>query len=212
MTQETNRHLADDELERYSMGDLSEPESGGLEEHLLLCERCQQRLDETDAYVVAMRDAAAGFRRRERLVPAGPPPRSWGWTWHWGWLRLVPALAAVALLLVVVGRYSSVADFGARPPFALSLEATRGAANAAWAPADTRLLIRLDLAGLSGLNGYRLEMVNDSGVTVWHDTTAVHDAQVECRIPPSRAGVYFIRVYSPDGVLLREFGLRTRNQ
>lgn len=208
MTNDINRHLADDDLERYSMGDLPERESGGFEEHLLLCEHCRQRLEETDIYVTSMRSAATGFRRLESLAPARPPRRSWSW----GWLRMVPALAAVALIVVLIGRFSSSSDMGSGPPFALSLEANRGPANAALAPAGTMLLVRLDLAGLPGGSSYRLEMVNDTGATVWQDTAAAHDAKVECKIPGAGAGAYFIRVYSPDGVLLREFGLRTRNR
>lgn len=208
MTNDINRHLADDELERYSMGNLPDSDAGGLEEHLLLCEHCRQRLEETDTYVGSMRDAAAEFRHRENLVPA-PSPRQ---SWIWGWLRMVPALAAVALLVVLIGKFSSISDIGGGPPFAISLEANRGPANAAWAPADTKLLVRLDLAGLPDGSAYRLEMVNDTGATVWQDTAAAHDAKVECKIPQARAGAYFIRVYSEAGMLLREFGLRTRNR
>lgn len=60
MAQELNSHPDEGELEKYSMGDLREEEDR-FEEHLLHCEHCQRRLAETDAYVAAMRRAAAAI-------------------------------------------------------------------------------------------------------------------------------------------------------
>jgi hypothetical protein len=60
MTQELNSHPDEGELEKYSMSDLREEEDR-FEEHLLHCEHCQRRLAETDAYVAAMRGAAAAI-------------------------------------------------------------------------------------------------------------------------------------------------------
>jgi anti-sigma factor RsiW len=67
MAQDLNPHPDEGELEKYSMADLRDEEAAGFEEHLLHCERCQQRLAETDAYVAAMRRAAALPNQR---VPA----------------------------------------------------------------------------------------------------------------------------------------------
>jgi len=54
----TVQHIPEDSLEQYATGALSEPEVGPLEEHLLICAACQDRLQATDDYVVAMRAAA----------------------------------------------------------------------------------------------------------------------------------------------------------
>ncbi len=54
----TVQHIAEDSLEQYAMGALPEPEAGPLEEHLLICTACQDRLQTTDDYVAAMRAAA----------------------------------------------------------------------------------------------------------------------------------------------------------
>jgi len=52
------QHILEDRLEQYAMGALPEPEAGPLEEHLLICATCQDRLQATDDYVVAMNAAA----------------------------------------------------------------------------------------------------------------------------------------------------------
>ena len=67
MARDLNRHPDEDELEKYSMGDLREAEAAGFEEHLLPCEPCQQRLAETDVYVAAMRRALWQWRNRQVL-------------------------------------------------------------------------------------------------------------------------------------------------
>ena len=205
MRQGDDRHLDDGELEQYSMGNLPESESGAFEEHLLVCEHCRLRLQETDEYAASMRGAAAEFRSRQPQA-ASKPQR-----WRLGRLRLISAGAALAALVFVIGWRSGSLDL-AGPPFAVSLEATRGAANSGWAPADTWLLVRLDLAGLPYFPSYRLQMVDAAGAAVWQGTAKAHDAKVESKIPQTKAGTYFIRVYSPAGELLREFGLKTRQR
>jgi hypothetical protein len=52
------QHILEDSLEQYAMGAFPEPEAGPLEEHLLMCATCQERLQATDDYVAAMRAAA----------------------------------------------------------------------------------------------------------------------------------------------------------
>jgi len=53
-------HFPDHLLESYAMGKLSDQESEPVEEHLLLCSVCQERLDELDDFVLAMKTALAG--------------------------------------------------------------------------------------------------------------------------------------------------------
>jgi hypothetical protein len=202
MTHGINVHLDDGALEQYSMGDLSESEVGAFEEHLLVCGQCQVRLEKTDAYIASMRDAAAEFRSQQRLVPV-ETQRRW-----WTWLRLATAVAAAAVLIVLVGWWSSRSHMAA-PPLAISFNTTRGAITTS-VPADTWFLVRLDLAGISDFPTYRLQMVDATGAAVWQHMATAHDAKVEAKIPKAKSGTYFIRVYSPKGKLLREFGLTAR--
>jgi hypothetical protein len=52
------RHAAEDDLEGYAMLTVPAPELERLEEHLLICAGCQDRLTAADQYVAAMRTAA----------------------------------------------------------------------------------------------------------------------------------------------------------
>jgi anti-sigma factor RsiW len=57
------QHVSEDDLERYAMRTLPAPEVETLEEHLLNCSACRDRLTEADEYVAAMRSAAAKIRK-----------------------------------------------------------------------------------------------------------------------------------------------------
>ena len=56
-------HISDDTLERYAMQTLPDSESGPLEEHLLICPECRERLDAEIEFVTAMRGAAVKLRK-----------------------------------------------------------------------------------------------------------------------------------------------------
>jgi hypothetical protein len=51
-------HIGEDDLEQYAMQTLPESVCLTLEEHLLICPDCRERLTATDEYVAAMRSAA----------------------------------------------------------------------------------------------------------------------------------------------------------
>ena len=56
-------HISEEVLEQYAMRTLPESaELGRLEEHLLICSECRNRLQTMDDYVAAMRSAAAKLR------------------------------------------------------------------------------------------------------------------------------------------------------
>ncbi len=175
-----NRHLTEEEVERYSLGESVEPELASVEEHLLVCAACRERVEASEVYVRSMRRAAAAERR--------PRARAAGWTF-------ALAFAAVLLLGVLLIRRNSPA------PVAVTLVATRGAAIAAQAPAGVPLTLRPDLAGLPPAASYSLEMVDRSGKRVWSGTFPGAPAA------SAPAGTYFVRLYSPSGTLLREYGL-----
>jgi len=52
-------HINEDDLEKYGMQTLPEAELAPLEEHLLICAECRDRLEATERYVAAIRAAAA---------------------------------------------------------------------------------------------------------------------------------------------------------
>src|SRR5690348_12429883 len=54
-------HPTPDNLEGYATGRLTEPESVRVEEHLLICEQCQNELALTDRYVQAVKNVLSGM-------------------------------------------------------------------------------------------------------------------------------------------------------
>lgn len=55
-------HIDDDALEAYSLGRLGDAESAPVEEHLLVCAECRERLAGWDEYITAMRRAMRGTK------------------------------------------------------------------------------------------------------------------------------------------------------
>jgi len=61
-------HVAEEVMERYAMDRLSKAESGPVEEHLLVCQHCCQRVALLDEFVDSIRAAA---RTMPRAAAAG---------------------------------------------------------------------------------------------------------------------------------------------
>lgn len=55
-------HLSADQLERYALNQVRGVELETLEEHLLICEYCQQRQEDTDDFVRLMKRTLAVAR------------------------------------------------------------------------------------------------------------------------------------------------------
>ena len=75
-------HIAEDALELYVMGRLSEPETEPVEEHLLVCHHCQDLLEETEEFVKAIRVAARELENEPEAQPqvqlrSEPKAESW---------------------------------------------------------------------------------------------------------------------------------------
>jgi predicted anti-sigma-YlaC factor YlaD len=57
-------HISNDDLESYAMRTLPEAGVKGIDEHLLKCSACRDRLQAAEEYVTAMREAAVELRKR----------------------------------------------------------------------------------------------------------------------------------------------------
>ena len=189
-------HLDDWQIEAYCLGKIPEPELTELEEHLLTCESCQQRVAEGDAFVHSMRYASTRIREAEHT-----PRRAWAAS------GLIPVLA-VALVLVGLGTYLRMNVPGEGPRVPVALDVMRGAGILARAPAGRSLLLNPGIAGLPALAGYRLEMVDRDGKRVFQgDFTPGKGVEA----PSQSSGTYFVRLYTPPGMLLREYALEIRS-
>jgi len=180
-----NRHLDEERIESYSRHTTSGSDLKQVEEHLLLCGSCRHRVELSDAYVLSMQHAAARVRKKRARAP-----------WPLGVPRFAFAAVAAVLVLTVV-----LIPRKTPPPFAISLAATRGARIEAKAPEGTPLTMQLDVTGLPGAAAYKVEMVDRAGKQVWSGTFP------GANVKPIPAGTYFVRLYSPTGELLREYGI-----
>lgn len=63
MAPKRQKHLGREDAERFTLGAMSEEEVAHWEEHLLVCEPCRREVTESNAYVAAMRQAAAELRK-----------------------------------------------------------------------------------------------------------------------------------------------------
>jgi anti-sigma factor RsiW len=64
-------HISEDELDRYAARSLPESEAAAIEEHLLICEFCQDRLQLTDEFVAALRAATHERNLKSRRLRRG---------------------------------------------------------------------------------------------------------------------------------------------
>ena len=200
---EQDSHAPDDVLEQYSLGTLPEEEAELLEEHLLICQECRDRLEATDAFVDATRKAALALEMGRRSV--------WDRVWpRLRWLAqpfpAAAAIAAVALLVWLARPYGRMPG----APAAVLLESTRGAAGGVPAPASRPLMLLLDVAGVPGSPSYHVEVVDRAGAGVSNSAARRSGDQIAFRTGPLSAGRYWVRVYSSSRELLREYGLEVK--
>jgi hypothetical protein len=188
-------HLNAEDLERYSMGTCPREETDRIEEHLLTCDGCQNRLRETDAYLFAMRTSSEQLRRDEKSAIK----REWRIP---VWFPVMATVACGIVLVVATPRFT-------RPPgpaVAVSLTALRSGGAGNSAPSGRELVLHPDLNGLAEASSYRLEIVNSTGQPVRQGKLTRTQNGIQVR--GLGAGLYFVRVYLPAGELLREYGLR----
>lgn len=195
-------HIQVDDLERYSMSALPEGSTVEVEQHLLICDICRQKLLEAEEYMAAIKSAA-------RALPLPEAAPKW---WRWSFPRLIPAFAALACIAILAVTLPLVRrEFGQRgaaAPFAVNLQTMRGTAGQASAPSRRPLLLELDLTGLAASRSYRVEIVDRAGNRVWQGVFDSLGAQGSVAIPAEKPGSYFVRVALPSGETLREYGLQ----
>jgi putative zinc finger protein len=192
-----NPHIEASVLTGYITGILSETETAAVEEHLLICENCRQRLDEAEYKYVAGEAA----RRIQRRSLADPAPIK-GLRSKSAWILALAA--SVALIFLIPGKNKPTVYTD------VHLESVRGpSAGIVKAEAGKPLRLHLDLTELSG-NPLRLEIADHEGKTVWRTPTELpYEKNLAVALDKKlRPGSYWVRVYGVQSRLLREFGLR----
>lgn len=205
----SDSHPSDDEMELYVLGRLGEVHAAPVEEHLLVCETCRQRLEEMEEYAIAMRQALVEMNTEAGAVEKKP------WVQRIsGWFTMpMPAWAGAAAVLLVITAFLPVWRSGGER-YEAELQAMRGeAATAQQVPADRMLDLHIDVTGLPVLDSYRVEIAEASGQTIVETTlTREGDSLLLSTEQGLDNGQHWARVYAPapNGALLREFSLRVR--
>lgn len=197
-------HGTDEQLELYALGRLPESDLPLLEEHLIVCATCQEKLDGIGDFALGMQEAAA---------PAATPQTDWfGRRLVAGLPSLIrrPAFSmalAFAALVIVIGIFSNGRTQFA-PSASLQLTATRG---------DMPLTVPAREYDITLADGpreggpFRIEVLNAAGMALWSGLRASSPAGVQVNVTQRLSqGDYFVRLYSPSGKMLREYGFRVR--
>jgi hypothetical protein len=209
-------HISDAALENYSLDHLAEPELEVVEEHILICPTCQDRLTEIDDFVRTFRMAHAHL---EEVGTGGQPTIGDGWlaepanavyappqAWFqrpaiWAGLAFAVGLLAMIPVLSRTGPQSTTVT-------TIALVAQRGATGPAAVPAG-RVALQLDLRGVNE-DPLRIEVATWDGRKLWSRSVGLAEA-IQSVSPDMRftEGQYWIRVRAErEPALLREFSLK----
>jgi hypothetical protein len=182
-------HTSYDTLEAYAFNRLSEPDMEVVEEHLLVCVDCQELLGDIDEYIALMKNAAVTppVRSRIRIRTA------------YAWAGAAAAVFALAVWL----------PQGAQGPAeTVNLAAFRGV-EMTHIHAGRSANLSIESPDLEA-GVYRIELVNSTGGVIWTGQASAAGNQLRVHEPKSlKSGVYWVRLYSPAGALLREYGLES---
>jgi hypothetical protein len=200
-------HQTDERLELYALGRLPEPWVAEVEEHLLVCAACQERVDDLESYALAMRQAIV-------TEPAKSPRRLWSFaqsrfeqSWfEQSWLKM-PVLAwagGLASILFAVALYLQFVPHLA-PVASLQLTAMRGAMPAVGPSRETDIT----LADAPSAAALRAEIVDATGSTVWSGVPEprTHKIALTRQLAP---GNYFVRLFDDGSKLLHEYGFQVK--
>ena len=205
MAENRKSHPEEELLERYAMGRLDEPELGEVEEHLLICAPCQERLDEATAYVGIMREAAGNVAAEPAAVEAG-----WKTWLRWDWLP-VPAMAGAMAMLVIALVWQPWRAPGTLEWRTVELQTLRGGASEASGVEGFALALRLEVSGLDTA-GATAQIVSSSGAVVAEEAVVMVAGKAELRHAAGlAAGRYWVRL-KKNGETVREYALTVRNR
>jgi hypothetical protein len=186
-------HPAEDILEAYVLRRLPDALAAPLEEHLLICHRCQDAVAALDQFVASMRYAV-----QPPVPPVASPVLS-------GFRSMAPIAALVLSALVVVWKYPQQAPVS---PVTVTLSSLRAANPLSPAPAGKPLNLSIEAPDLVSGKYYRIEVVDAAGNLAWKGPVTESAGKLIATISiPLGNGVYWVRLYGTNSELLREFGL-----
>ena len=211
--------LTPKELEEYLFHRVSGATCEAIEEHLLVCSHCLDRIDEEEAYIKRFRAAARRMESEDLALAMNAPQQvriGWLAALSAGWAvmsghRTALALAGVALVAVSV--VFSPLTRGPATETAVVLSLARGAGDvSAGAPAGGALQLSADVTELPPLVRWQVEVVNASGKLGQRAEVVSAGGVVSWQVKDGLAsGRHWVRLRDPsDGALVREFALQVR--
>lgn len=184
-------HESDERLELYALGRVSDSEVEQIEEHLLICDSCRDRMEYNALFAVAItEDLKQHPVRKGRLL----------W-FRWSPPQYVFAGALAMVLIATVFLWTRSASV--TPVATLQLTAFRGAESSTVPRAK-----ELDLSFTDAARGTSasVEVVDGAGGRVWQGAPEFVNGRARVRILQSLApGEYFARYYDTPGHLLHEY-------
>lgn len=198
----TGTHATEDALERYSMGRVAEPELAELEEHLLVCELCQDRLVEEEDFGRATRAALRRLHREpkeseslwSRLTRRPRPSLVWA-----------GGLACAMLALMLFHPRTAATE-------EVQLYAARGFEQQ---PAQVRsgsdVRLRINTTQLDPAPAWQVEVVDSGGQRVWQGDLPAGTPVLTANPGRLHSGQHWVRLYAAgDRHPVREFSLLVR--
>jgi hypothetical protein len=192
-------HLTDEALELYHKNQLdNEQELSIIEEHLLYCPHCQDRLEKTQVFADGMRAAAKKLEEESSSGKGGSqnPKR----------LFVAVIAASIAFVFAAPGLWRMMA-----PPQQVELSSYRST-DRGTAQAGRKIELRLNLEGLEQKTGLRVQVVGGEGQKIFEGNLQGQSVQ----LPALQKGFHWVRLLAPGtgapetGELLREFTLEVR--
>lgn len=191
-------HPGKEALERFLLHQCSEDELEVVETHVLACESCVDQLEALELDIAATKIALQNLEAappRKQMAKAAGAWRSWFTIPRLSLASGFAALACGAILLSV--------------PHDVALTAYRGTETAIvseWRP----LHMHLNAADLSE-GPIQVELVDRLGSPLWKGASAVRRDTVDVHLPRiKQSGNHFLRLYSPQGELLREYAFQVK--
>ena len=194
-------HATDEIIEKFAMGKLPESEVAPLEEHMLVCHACQDRLEQMDSFLRATKAAVAkppepSLRGRLATMAAGTPRSVWA-----------VGLAVVCAALIIVPSRAPL-------PQSVELSAYRGPDTAAvQIKSGSPVNLSLDVTEVPASPVYTVELVNSAGGLIWEGKIEPVGNRLTAAVPQELpSGRYWVRLYgnSLKTDLLREYPLSVK--
>jgi hypothetical protein len=192
-------HIQEDVLDRYAMGTLEKESIAMVEEHMLECPLCQNRLAGADEFLTNFRTAAMQLQ----LDRSAAQPKT-----IWPHVRLLwaGAAAAVVLLAVLISKEPEAVRFA--PPTVV-MQSLRGPEAGVHVDARRPFLLAFDLTQPSTPAACEIVIVTTGGNEVLRTGAEVRSGRLTASINKLPRGSYWVRVFPKQGTrnLIAEYGL-----